>query len=43
MPGRLAFAYRGAGNLAEGQRLITIAGTSGTTGTPGTEGPPVHR
>ena len=31
---KLALAYRGAGNLTEAQRLITIAGASGTTGTP---------
>jgi hypothetical protein len=31
---KLALAYRGAGNLAEAQRLITIAGSSGPTGTP---------
>jgi hypothetical protein len=31
---KLALAYRGAGNLAEAQRLITIASTSGVTGTP---------
>jgi hypothetical protein len=30
---KLALAYRGAGNLAQAQRLITIAG-SGPTGTP---------
>jgi hypothetical protein len=31
---KLALAYRGAGNLTEAQRLITVAGTSGATGTP---------
>ena len=31
---KLALAYRGAGNLTEAQRLITIAGASGTAGTP---------
>ncbi len=31
---KLALAYRGAGNLTEAQRLITIASTSGTAGTP---------
>ncbi len=31
---KLALAYRGAGNLTEAQRLITVAGASGTTGTP---------
>jgi hypothetical protein len=30
---KLALAYRGAGNLAEARRLITIAGSSGPTGT----------
>lgn len=31
---KLALAHRGAGNLAEAQRLITLASTSGITGTP---------
>jgi transcriptional regulator with XRE-family HTH domain len=31
---KLALAYRGAGNLAKAQRLITIASDSGTAGTP---------
>jgi transcriptional regulator with XRE-family HTH domain len=31
---KLALAYRGAGNLAEAQRLITVAGASGATSTP---------
>lgn len=31
---KLALAYRGAGNLAEAQRLIGIAATSGTADTP---------
>lgn len=31
---KLALAHRGAGNLTEAQRLITIAGTSGINGTP---------
>jgi hypothetical protein len=31
---KLALACRGAGNLSEAQRLITIASTSGVTGTP---------
>ncbi|HEY2265364.1 MAG TPA: helix-turn-helix domain-containing protein [Streptosporangiaceae bacterium] len=31
---KLALAYRGAGNLAEAQRLITTASASGTSGTP---------